>query len=310
MKTIHLNCYIASTEGMVMNQVLRAFEPLVQERGFSFEDRVFRLARHLSDGGWRLLLVLDEVGYALPHLNRLLYVLLRFHEYLHGENPISLLLISPRSVYEMFDGSVRSVFKKNIVRFPPYSADELFDILRMRAELALSTGAVDDDTLRLMAETASADGDARLGIEILERSARAASADGSPRILPEHVRYASASVAPSVGSSDLSRMADHLLLALLGIARELRQRPETTSGEARRAYHVACEEYGLPRRSDTQHWKYIRVLEGSGMVSTRPSKGPHRGRTRFIRLRDAPSQVLESAITEILRGRGYAARGD
>lgn len=299
-KVIHINCRISSTESMVMTQVLRAFDPFFREKGTSFEEKVMHLAGLLETKKARIIIVLDEVGYSHSALDRLIYVLLRFHEYTRRENPISLILISSKPVYELLDESVRSIFKKNILKFPPYSASELLDIMRQRAGLALADGAVDDDVLALIAGMAASKGDARRAIEILDISAHAAEAEGS-RVLAEHVRGAAASIEPSLGVSDFDQMPLHSLLVLLGLSRDLRKRTETTTGAARLAYLVACEEFNVKPRGQTQYWKYIQNLKDLGMISTRGSSRAKRGRTTMIGLKDVPASTLEAIIATMLK---------
>jgi cell division control protein 6 len=303
LRVIHVNCRISSTEGMVLTQVLKAFDSFFRERGTSFDEKVMHLASAIEAKKARILLVLDEFGHASTALERLVYVLLRFHEYTRRENPISLILISSKPVFELFDDSIRSIFKKNILTFDQYSEQELFDILKSRAPLALVPNAIDDETLGLIAESAERSGDARRAIEILELSARAAESDGSSQIMAEHVRSACASIEPSMERSDFDRMPKHELLVMLGLARELRKKVETTTGAGRLAYAVACEERGLRPVGQTQYWKYVKKLEALGLISTRGSSGPRRGKTTLIALRDIPATQLIVLLTTLLRGR-------
>jgi orc1/cdc6 family replication initiation protein len=302
-KVIHINCRISSTESMILTQVLRSFDPFFREKGTSFEEKVMHLASLLETKRARMLVVLDEVGYSYSSLDKLIYVLLRFHEYTRRENPISLILISSKPVYELFDASIRSIFKKNMLKFPPYSSPELLDILRSRAGLALADRAIDEDALALIADIAASKGDARRAIEILDISAHAAEAEG-PRILAEHVRAAAASIEPSLGISDFDRMPLHSLLVLLGLSRDLRKKAETTTGAARLAYMVACEEFNVKPRGQTQYWKYMQRLKDLGMISTRGSSKEKRGKTTMIGLRDVPASALETIITTMLKERG------
>ena len=303
LRIIHVNCRISSTEGMVLTQVLKAFDPFFRERGTSFEEKIGHLASAIESKGVRLLLVLDEVAHSYANIERAIYALLRFHEYTRRENPISLILISSKPVFELFDDSIRSIFKKNILTFRPYSEKELFDILKSRLPLALVPNAIDDETLALIARSAARSGDARRAIEMLELSSRGAESEGSPQILAEHVRSAGASIEPSMERSDFDMMPKHELLVLLGLARELRKNVETTTGAGRLAYAVACEERRLKPVGQTQYWKYVKKLEALGLVSTRASSGPRRGKTTLISLRDIPATQLMELLTTLLRGR-------
>src|SRR5207237_3878189 len=85
---------------------------------------------------------------------------------------ISMILISQRpNALEYMDAAALSTFRRtNVVEFPRYDRQELEDIVHGRVALAMHPGTVDDDLVDLIADIASEFGDARYGIELLEKA--------------------------------------------------------------------------------------------------------------------------------------------
>lgn len=78
------------------------------------------------------------------------------------------------------------------IKFPAYNAEELADILSVRAEQALYDGAYSQETISLCSALAyqEASGSARRAIRLLRRSAEIAEEDGAEHIDEHHIRQA------------------------------------------------------------------------------------------------------------------------
>ena len=74
---------------------------------------------------------------------------------------------------------------------PPYNAEQLIDILRIRAELGFRSGALDDVVIPLCAAlSAQEHGDARRAIDILRIAGEIAEGNGANKIEEMDVRKA------------------------------------------------------------------------------------------------------------------------
>src|SRR6266566_4654788 len=75
--------------------------------------------------------------------------------------------------------------------FKPYSSDELYDILRDRAEAAFQPGALEEGALRLCAAMAAGEhGDARRALDLLRVAGEIGERGREKGILESHVRLA------------------------------------------------------------------------------------------------------------------------
>jgi len=67
---------------------------------------------------------------------------------------------------------IKSSLALTEIEFPKYTHDELFDILKDRVEFSFKPGTLKIELIRIA--SVAADGDARVGLEILRRADRKA----------------------------------------------------------------------------------------------------------------------------------------
>ncbi len=298
---LYLNCR-GKTPYSLLLEAVRRFLPSWPERGVGRGELLSLLVSHLRHRDLHLLLILDEVDYlVLRHGPDLLYSLSRTGE---TASRISLLSISRgQGFLAELDEPTRATFLGHHLELPPYTREQLEEILRARREEAFRRGALPDESLRLAAEMASKRGDARMGIELLLRAGMLADARGSRVVLPEHVREARASLYPELRKEVLSGLSLHELLLLLAAARGLRRAEALTTGQLRRAYEVVCEEYGERPRHHSVMLEHLRKLEALGILDLEPLSLRPRGQTQRISLEVAPAGELEREVERLLSER-------
>ncbi len=304
-----VNCRQRNSESSVVLHVVNHFQPNFPDRGFSITEMLRILRKDLEKRKVHLLIVLDEADVLLRKAGSdIIYKLTRFgEEKVESKELVSLMLISQKNVYDMLDTASASTFKRtNIIEFGKYSTDELRDIVKLRAELALHDGCIDLDSVDLIAEVSSEWGDARFAIEILEKAGMLADEEIAGRISVEHVRAAKAEAYSSVTESKLAGLDKHQKLALLGIARTSKGKAYVTTGEAEGAYKVACEEYDEKPRAHTAYWGLLKDLDTLGVISAKKSGPGISGKTTVITLLDIPARVLDERIRAMLQGKQRA----
>ena len=298
-----VNCRQRNSESSAVLHIVNHFQPNFPDRGFSITEMLRILRKDLEKRKVHLVIVLDEADMLLKKAGSdIIYKLTRFgEEKVEGKELVSLILISQKNVFEMLDASSTSTFKRtNVVEFGKYSLEELRDIVKSRTMLALHDGAIDDDSINLIAEVSSEWGDARFAIEILEKAGMLADEEGAGRISVEQVRGAKAEAYSSITESKLAGLDKHQKLALLAIARTSRGKAYITTGEAESAYKVACEEYGEKARAHTAFWGLMKDLDMLGVVSAKKSGPGISGKTTVITLLDIPAKVLEQRMRQML----------
>jgi cell division control protein 6 len=296
---IRVNCRQRKTEASVMLKIIQHFQPSFPDRGFSIDEMLDSLRKHLEKRKVHLLVVLDEVDVLLKKSGSdLIYYLTRFDEeesWVKGS--ISLVLISQRKIFDLFDSAALSTFKRtNMIECPPYTFDQLVDILNQRVELAFKSGAVDPESIELIADIASTEGDARLAIELLLNAGKNADNEGNKVVVPEHVRSAKCDI--TTIEHKLMDLKLHEKITLLAVARMLTKGGAYSStGEVEDLYSVICEEYSEKPRGHTQFWGYLKDLSNYGLLRTKRSGEGVIGNTTLISLPDIPAKALSKALT-------------
>lgn len=305
MDYIIVNCRQRSTEVAVLRRIVMHFDENFPDRGFSTEEMLRSIRRHLEKRKLHLVVVLDEADVLLVKgASDLVYQLTRFDEEVVGGRPsMSVIMISQKNVLEMLDAASTSTFRRaNAIRFDRYGVRELADILRVRVELAFFPGAVRQDSLDLIADIAGEFGDARFAIELLDRAGMLAEEEGSEQLTPEHVRAAKALTYSVVTESKLEDLDKQHRMVLLAVARAIKDQAYVRTPEAESIYRLVAEEHGERPRGHTMFWSYLQDLANQGLVSTRVANEETGGRTTYISLPDVPAKVMRRRLEELLGG--------
>jgi len=168
--TSYVNCRLAGTNYRVIADLCRGLGQEVPFTGLAVGELVDRLRDALRSRGSAFLVVLDEIDALVKRSedDSLLYELTRINESLNG-GWIGVIGISNDLHFKDFlDPRVLSSLGEEELVFKPYSSDELYDILRDRAEAAFQLGALEEGALRLCAAMAAGEhGDARRALDLL-----------------------------------------------------------------------------------------------------------------------------------------------
>ncbi len=300
--TVYVNCRNISENGALL-QLIRLYDPGYPERGFSADEMARVLAQHLSSVRRGLVVILDEVDILLKKgTTDIIYQLTRART--DGSAPVSVVMISQSSLELYLDEASRSSFRRsNTVKFGTYAEDELYDILAARSEEALAPGACPEDPLRMMASIAADYGDARMAIELLDRSAHIAEEEDAGEITVEDVRAARAMTYSTVSESKLKELDINRMLVLLAVARSMKNNLSVMSSAVEKTYAIACEEYDVPARKHTQFWKYLQDLDRSGALRLTPSTVDGLGKVILVSLSDIPAKVLAQKMETLIEER-------
>jgi len=307
LRYVHVNCreYRGSLF-LVLHHIISISHPHFPKRGYSPEELLRMLFQDLDSEGAYVILALDEFESLIEREgSEAVYQLTRLQETRQDKpQKISLICIMRNlKAIEQLDASTRSTLQSNIIRLGNYSKQQLTDILNDRVTLSFKPLAVIEETVSLIAELAhSEDGSARFGIELLWRAGKYADAEDLDAVTPECVRKAASSIVPTMRKADLASLNLHEKLLLLAITRLFKenQKAYVSLAEAKRAYAVACEEFGLNAHSHTQLWKHLQTFSSVGIVKTEVSNVASGGRSTLIYLPRIPAAELEKELNVLL----------
>jgi cell division control protein 6 len=299
---LYVNCRSNNSESAVLIDLIHHFDPGYPDRGFSTEEMARILKNHLNKNRSPLVIILDEVNVLLKKNSvDIIYQITRMSDDVAKPAPVSLIMISQESVYEMMDEASASTFRRSItIKFNKYSYDELKTIVKERSEIALFPGRISDDAIEQIADSSEEYGDARMAIELLERSASIAEESTVGEVTVEDVRAAKALIYSTVSESKIASLDINKKITLLAVARAMKQNVVIPISSAEKTYAIVCEEFDVPARRHTQFWKYIQDLEKIGLVRTRVMTEGKNGRSTKISLPDIPAKVLAKKVEEMV----------
>ncbi|MFX1505968.1 MAG: Cdc6/Cdc18 family protein [Promethearchaeota archaeon] len=317
----HVNCRKTKTPHLILTTILRQLVPGFPLRGFSVDELLRMFSLLLYEQNLVSLLVLDEIDYLIPdERTDFLYALSRIEEGElknreahfsnfpgnHTESRFNLLCCTRDKNFRYhLDSSTVSSLGRNFITFPPYTRNQLFDIVYSRAELGLREESFDDELIEVIAGLAEEYGDARFAIELLWRAAKLTDQEKKDQISTEHVRKAVISVLP-IEKSVVEDLNTHQKLLLLSIAKLLcdNNRPFVTTPEVKNSYISICEEAGVRPRRQTQIWAYLKDLGQLGLikqeVENRHRNGRSMGRVTTIRVRDIPVNEIIQSLNHLI----------
>ncbi len=283
---VHVNCQMDHTRHAIF---LRIYSKLLghspPSSGVSFKRVLERIAKTLAKENRVLVVALDDVNYLFPEkeVDRVLYTLLRAHETFPGFRAGVIAILSEPALNYVFDPRVGSVFQAEEVSFPLYSIGEIRDILKRRADLGYYPGVVSDEIIDLVSDLTERAGDLRVGIDLLKRAGMEAERRASRTISIEDVERAYERSRLVHLSSALKPLRDDELI-LLRLAAEM----ETS--KAGDLYEKFKEATGA---GYTRFHEILNKLDAARLVDTDFSGPGHRGRSRVVRIRYDPKEVLD-----------------
>jgi cell division control protein 6 len=253
-----------------------------------------------------VLLVFDDIQYLLTDDPKGLDGLLSYLSRL-GKN-LGLILIGNIKVNDLsliLGAPTTSSLKLRSVYFPKYNAEELRNILMVRAEVALtkkalkhSRGAIG----KIAALTAQGWGSARYALDLFKEAGMVSEAIlGNDYITEEAVDKANEMIEVSNIEDQIRELPQHPL-ALLETIYRLKKKGEISTGDVYSAYDSICGEKGLKPFTLRKVSDLLTELDSAGLISCRlVSKGRH-GRTRLI---SWPLNSLMEKIYERERGERF-----
>jgi Cdc6-like AAA superfamily ATPase len=151
---------------------------------------------------------------------------------------------------------IKSCLALTEVEFPKYTRDELFDILKDRVDFSFKPNSISRELIRIA--SLMAEGDARVGLEILRRAGKKAEDRGKDKVTIEEIRDAAKEAGKFRKSPLLSRLNEHERV-IYGI---LERRKKLPSGEL---YEEYCRIVSKPV-VDRAYRNYMRRMVNFGLV--------------------------------------------
>ncbi len=296
-----INCQLIDTSYRLYAALCDTIGVAVSKTGLPTGEVFDIFRKNLDKLNLHLTIVLDEIDLLIKKANKPLYALTRINSDLKNSR-ISLIGITNNVAFkETIDARIRSTLTEQEIIFPPYSANQLKDILEERAQIGFQPGVVEKSAFtRAAALAASEHGDARRALDLLRVAGEIAESNKDPKVTAEHVKKASDLIERKVVKEVLNSMPIHSKVVILSITelyiqkRKNKDPDPVTTGEVYEQYLRNCSEMHLDSLTQRRVGDLINELDVLGMISaTVISKGRY-GRTRIINLAVHQSEIYKA----------------
>ena len=190
---------------LLYRYILNSVAPKLYSPGYGAEEMLRILLEQLAEEKKYLLISLDEIDYIKSAKDTgVVYDLTRLNE-INPKKPCNVLgvifIARSKEFHDKLDLAELSTLGRLVMEFPSYRSKEIVDILTERVREAFVPGAVPDDVLEYIADVTvpqPVGGDLRYALDLLLYAGNLAEAQGSGRLLREHVRRVHNEMHPSI----------------------------------------------------------------------------------------------------------------
>ncbi|MGC8651719.1 MAG: Cdc6/Cdc18 family protein [Candidatus Micrarchaeia archaeon] len=311
-KLSYINCRIYNTRYRVLNKIVSDHLPTYAKRGYGAVDLYEKLTSWIEEDSKILVATLDEID-MVKDLDDLVYTLTRINSDIKAGGVTIIGISNKVSFKEDLDPRSLSTLYENELVFSQYYANELYAILKDRAEEGFKQGAIDDDILHYIAAAAAKEGgDARIGLKVLTSAGEIAERKQESKITIEDTEEAKKIAENDIVYDIIVTLPEHQKLVLYSIAllsesggayKKLTDGVDTYifSGEVYGRYRSLAE--GMHKEVKGERWyrKYLSELELQGLIVAFESGKGIRGHTKLIKLL-YPSEKIKAALEKDIFG--------
>ena len=296
-----INCRIIDTNYRVLAQLSKAVGEDVPFTGLPTDEVYSRFKGKLDEKEQIMIIVLDEVDELVKKkdfnkVNDILYDLTRMNTDLQNAR-VSIIGISNDLTFkEYLEPRVVSGLSQEECLFESYSAGQLQDILRQRAEIGYHPGILDEGVIpRVAALAAREHGDARRALDLFLKSGEIAERKGAKRIKEKHVDQAQFAIESSLIKGAIQKLPLQSKLILYSIFKieELKVKMEINTGEVYDVYQQFCSYIKLEALSQRRVSDLITDLDMQGLINASIINRGRYGRTKKIKLNIKKSLIVE-----------------
>jgi len=300
---VYIPCKKIPSTSAILYALLTHLQPdtKIPRTGYSLNYYYDALFSALKKSNTGLIVILDEIDFLKS--DDVLYNFSRAvsNDELGMNQFIKVIGLSNSIKFEeTLDQRVLSSMGFDVIRFPAYGADEIYDILNERVTLALTTGSVSEDTLfRCATRSAKENGDVRKALKVLKAAAALVEGAGERIILPLHVDTAWDKVEQDEVIATVLELPLHHKIILLSVVKLMTCNRVVTTGQVTDMYEKICKLiYEKPGHRTTVS-KSIGSLEMQSFLhSSTVNLGRKGGITRMISIKGEEIDDMKAALYE------------
>lgn len=295
---LYVNCEVVDTAYGILYNIASQFINDIGKRipftGWSFEKLYEELYTEIENLNKVFVIVLDEIDHMIIKKgDAILYYLARINEHL-SKSKVSIVGISNNMKFlELIEPKARSSLGGESMIFPPYSRNQLEDILKKRAEEVFDEGVLEETVIPVCAAMAAKnEGDARMAIDLLRTAADIAERNGDSVITEAHVKSARNSLEMNVVEEAIKTLTVQSKCVLLSIVKNTENNNKTMiTGDVYNVYKDICDILGFSSLTQRRITGLISELDMMGLINASIKSFGRAGRTKEITL-EIPKDIV------------------
>lgn len=298
--TCYVNTRLSSTEYRTLAKIAEALpipeDMKIPPTGLSIGTVLERIFTTIKRNRTHLVLVLDEIDYLVSSYgDDILYQLTRADDIVQPGFFTMVGISNDLKFKDELDPRVLSSLGEEELVFPPYTTNELQEILAARSKIAFKSGVVPEASLNLCAALAGSEhGDARRAVDLLRVAGEIAEREALHEVTEDCVHRASDRVESNRIEDALRSLPIQNKLVLLAVSRF---RDGTNTGNLYLAYEGLARQAGLDTLTQRRVSGILAELDLLGLLEAAVISKGRRGRTKRIKLLIQPS-TLGKVLTE------------
>lgn len=272
----------------------------IPHTGLAVSEVYRRYVNALENWGGLHVVILDEIDYYVRREgDDLLYKLVRINEELSNSKVVLIGITNDINFVENLDPRVRSSLGEVEVVFPPYNAEQLYTILKQRADKAFVPGAITDGVISYCSALAAREhGDARRALELLRVAGEIAERENASEVTIEHVKKASIEIEEGRVYQTVTVLPLHQKLVLKEIVNIVKEKGSATTGEVYLAYVNKVRELGYEPLTQRRVSEIISQLDMMGLVVAEVVNRGRHGVTKIIKVKPDIIKNIEDALKD------------
>ncbi|MFX0093951.1 MAG: ORC1-type DNA replication protein [Candidatus Hodarchaeota archaeon] len=299
----YVNCRLVDTHYRVLANLCNSLGEEVPFTGLPTDAVYNRFCEAVEKKKGLFIIILDEID-ALVKKNgdESLYNLTRINTRLEHAQ-VSLIGISNElNVKEYLSSQVLSSLSEEEIIFPPYSAQNLQDILTERVAIAFEGNIVLESAVNLIAALAAREhGDARRAIDLLRIAGEIAERESSTTVTDAHVQEARTTLENKAVQTALNTLPlqSKLILGSIFILENNEEKIQNlNTGEVYAQYCMLCSKIGSDSLTQRRVSDLLTELDDLGIISAKVVSNGRYGRSKVIKTSISKIFIREMILQE------------
>ncbi len=303
---LYVNCEVVDTAyGIlfnIMNQFINDIEQKIPFTGWSFERLYNEFCNQIELTQRVFVIVLDEIDHMISKKgDDIFYYLSKINEHLQ-KSKVSIIGISNNMRFlELLEPKARSRLGGESIIFPPYSREELEDILRQRTNGIFEEGALNESVIPYCAVLAAKNaGDARMAIDLLRTATDIAERNGDSEITDAHVKSAKNSIDIDIIEEAINTLTAQSKVILLSIIKNTRSGNKVMiTGDVYNLYKEYAPIIGISVLTQRRVSELLAEMDMMGIINASVKSFGKGGRTKEITL-EVQKDIIDRFLTDPL----------